>query len=341
MCWTSVIGGTDVNSGNIKNNDPIQLQQTIIYYRAELAKYKDKVKKYQDSFDYSLIEKLEQENFHLTNEKVELSHELYKLNKEIEKRTSDYKERIHLHEMQRKTYMISINNLQKTKTDLRLTNKQLTEVIKVLKEELNTDKYRNQKHDRQVSSLHQKIAEYKPTIEQLEYKLVDLFQEANNQVHSQIGKLDTSIKNRTQFEKERQQLMKEIEGKDKTIGKLQHEILDLKGQNEKYKDDITILEKSLSQKNDIQAGIDSFSSTSTPTIDSKTLVQLDHQIKEVLGKSLEYEEKLDAKLIVINDLEHKLDQLTIAIDNIKIFHLNRPVSRIRKSNSYISYNIVT
>ncbi|QBP40081.1 coiled-coil domain-containing protein [Paenisporosarcina antarctica] len=303
-----------MNTGNIKNNDPIQLQQTIIYFKAELAKYKGKVEKYKNNFDHSLIEKLEQENVHLTNDKAELSLEVYKLNKELERQTSDFKERIHLQEVQIKTSMNSINNLQKTKTDLRQMNKQLTEVIKTLKDGLNSDKYRNKKQDRQVLSLNQKLAEYKTTIEQHDSKLVELFQEANKKVYLKIEKLDISINDRIQSEEDRQYMIKEMEEKEKALEKLQHEIMNLTEQNEKYKDAITRLEKSLSEKND---GIGLFSSSSTPTIDSDMLLQLENQIKDVLGQSLDFEEKLAAKLIVINSLEHKLDQLTIEIDDIK------------------------
>ena len=80
-----------------------------------------------------------------------------------------------------------------------------------------------------------------------------------------------------------------------------------------------MLEIKLNQKNDSQAGMDYHSST--PTIDTETLIHLDHQIKEVVAKTLDYEEKLDAKLLVVNNLEQKLDQLTDEIDGIKIFSI--------------------
>jgi chromosome segregation ATPase len=117
----------------------------------------------------------------------------------------------------------------------------------------------------------------------------------------------------------RQRLLIELEEKNKAIGKLQHEIADLKEQNEKHSDAIAVVEKKLNQKNESREGPDSLSSISTPIIDSEELIQLDHQIKEVLAKSLDFEEKLDAKLLIINTLEHKLDQLTVEIDGIKVF----------------------
>jgi chromosome segregation ATPase len=298
------MGGTDVNSESIKNNDPVQLRQMIIFLKAELAKYKHEVKKYHESYHYSLAEKLEQEIVQLMNEKNALSEELHVLHEEFEKRTSEYDERIHLHEIQGKMYITSIDTLRKTKTGLWTTNKQLTEVIKDLKDRLDTELY----NDRQISSLDSKISEYKTTIEQLEYRLVHVIQETNKQVQYQIEKLDMTNQEHSQSEKMQRHLLKEIEEKNNTIGKLQHELLDLQEQKKKLE-----VEKSRSRKIVI--------STTPPTIDTKSLMQLDHQIKELLAKSMDYEEQLDAKLLVLNKLEHKLNQLTVEIDDIKVFSI--------------------
>ncbi|NYF26356.1 hypothetical protein [Sporosarcina sp. JAI121] len=490
-----------MNSEKIKNNDPLQLQQMIIFLKAELAKYKSEVKKYQDSYHYSVVENLELENIQLTKEKKDLAEELVKLNQEFEKRASDYKGPFQLQGIQGKRYITSIDTFQKTKTDLLPISKQLTEVINKLKDGANTDQQRYKKHDRQVTSLHKKLANNKTTIEQLEYTLVDLIQETNKQVHSQLEKLDIANKERTQSEKVKQRLLIELEEKNNTIGKLQHEISNLKEQNEKQTEAIAIGEKSLNykttieqleyklvdlilkenkqvhshlekldidnkertrsekekqhllieleeknntigklqheisnlkeqnkkhtdviaieeknlnnkatieqleyklvdfiqeankqlyiqikkldstkkeraqyekmrkhsiieieeknniigklqreisdlkeqnkkhsdaialvgkdrnQKSDSQSGPDTLTSISTPSIDSEALIQLDHQIKELLAKSVDYEEKLDEKLLIINSLEHKLDQLTVEIDGIDVFGTEGRVSK--------------
>ena len=47
----------------------------------------------------------------------------------------------------------------------------------------------------------------KQLLEQLEYKLVDLIQKENNQVHTQIEKLNITNEERLQFEEERQRLI--------------------------------------------------------------------------------------------------------------------------------------
>ena len=246
------MGGNDVNGENIKNNDPLQLQQMIIFLKAELAKHKSEVKKYQDSYHYSVVENLEQENLQLTNEKKELAEELVKLNQEFEKRASDNKGPVQLQGIQGQSYITSIDTFQKTKTDLLPISKQLTEVINKLKEGVNTDQHRYKKHDKQVSSLHKKLANNKTTIAQLENKLVDLFQETNKQVHIQMEKLDSTNKVRAQYEKVRQHLIKEIEEKNSIIGKLQHEISNLKQQNDKHSEAIAIKEINLTNKTTIE-----------------------------------------------------------------------------------------
>ena len=189
-----------------------------------------------------------------------------------------------------------------------------------LQHEISDLKEQNDKHSEAIA-IEGKNLKNKTTIEQLENKLVDLIQEENKQVHSHLKKLDIANKERTQSEKVRQRLLLELEEKNNTIGKLQHEISNLKQQNEKHSDAIAEVEKKLNQKNDSQAGIDSFSSISTPTIDPETLIQLDHQIKEVVAKSLDYEEKLDAKLLIVHSLEHKIDQLTVEIEDIQVIHV--------------------
>ncbi len=242
------MGGTDMNSENIKNNDPLQLQQIIIFLKAELARHKHEVKKHQNSYHYSVVENLEQENSQLTNEKNELAEQLVKLNQEFKKRASDYRGPVQLQGMQGNRFITSIDTFQKTKTDLLPISKQLTEVIDKLKDGVNTDQQRYKKHDRQVSSLLKKLENNKMTIAQLEYKLGDLIQEVNKQVHSQLEKLDMVSKERTQSEKVRERLLIEIEEKNNTIGKLQHEISNLKEQNEKHTEAIAIEEQKLTNK---------------------------------------------------------------------------------------------
>ena len=118
-----------------------------------------------------------------------------------------------------------------------------------LQHEINL-KQQNDKHTEAIA-IEEKNLTNKTTIDQLENKLVDLIQEENKQVHSQLEKLDIANKERTQSEKVRQRLLLELEEKNNTIGKLQHEISNLKEQNEKHTEAIAIEEKNLTNKTTI------------------------------------------------------------------------------------------
>lgn len=77
------MGGVDLNSEDFVSNDPLQLQQMIIFLEEEVDKYKSEVEKYQDSDHSSLIDLLERDNVQLMNDKNELSMELSALKKEF------------------------------------------------------------------------------------------------------------------------------------------------------------------------------------------------------------------------------------------------------------------
>lgn len=306
-------------SDNVKNNNPLQQQQIISFLKAELAKYKHEVKKYHYGYHQSLIEQLTLDNEHLMDEKNELAEELFRLNKELIKRTSDYKERIQSLETQRKEQLISIDTLQQTKNELSTTNNHLNEVIKKLKVELETKQY----NDRQAYSLHSKIAEYKSTIEQLEYRIVDHMQDANKHLQSKIDKLAMTNLQYKQSDKVKQHLIKELAKKQHTIEKLQQELAGTKAQHEHDK-----LALEMSQKNEHPTTSDSSPAMTTSTIDIETLNQLDQQIKKILAQSLDYEEQLATKQIVLHTLERKLDQLTVEVDDIKIFGVSGQISKV-------------
>lgn len=119
-----------MDSEVVKNNDPIQLQQMIIFLRAELAKYKNEVKRLRDSDYYELILRLERENVYLTKSKKDLSMELLKLKRNYEKELQLYNEEMERRELRRKKQIASIESLLKELTELRAENKVLKENIK-------------------------------------------------------------------------------------------------------------------------------------------------------------------------------------------------------------------
>lgn len=244
------MGGIDMISENTRYNNSQQLEQTIIYLKAELAKYKNEINKVQGDYYYSLAENLAYDNEQITAEKNELTEDLFRLNKELVKRTSEYKERIHSYEIQSKKQSDTIGTLQQTKSVLAM-------------------------------------------IVQLEYRLAN--------------QLSITNQERSESDQVKQYLLQEIDEKNNMIKQLRHELSVIQEQYDK-----------LVAKND------------TPIIETETLRQVDHQIKKILSQSFEYEEQLAAKLITLHTLEHKIAQLTVEIDEIKIFGVSGQISKVEQ-----------
>ena len=133
-------------------------------------------------------------------------------------------------------------------------------------------------------------------------RFVDLFQKAINQVHTQIENVSITNEERLRFEDGRRRLLKKIEEKNNKIEELQLEIINLKEQKKMSEDSIVtaVLKSEL-------AGT------------SEVLVQLERQMKEGITKSLESEEKWEAKLAVFDDLKQRyLKEIEEKSNKIKI-----------------------
>ncbi|MCG7335712.1 hypothetical protein MHZ95_10520, partial [Sporosarcina sp. ACRSM] len=292
-----------MNSENIKNNDPIQLKQMIIFLKAELTKYEHKVKEYKDSYHYSIIENLEQENVQLTKENDELKKQL--------------------HEMQRRRYSPAVDFVWKTKTDWLPVNKQLNEVMKKLKDDADTNQTRHRRQERQITSLHKKFKAHKSNLEQFEYRLIDLIQNMTNQVHNQLANVSITNEERHRFEDGRRRLLKKIEEKNIKIEELQHEMIEVKKQ------------KALSEDNMITATL---KSESTKTSDR--LLQLEYQLKEVVAKSLDAEKKRAAKLDIFDDMKQRYLK-EIEEKNSKIEELQHEMIEVKKQKVLSEDNMIT
>lgn len=270
-----------MNNGNFESKDPQELQQMIIFLQAEVAKYKDS--------DYgSLLDLLEQDNVQLMNDKNELSKELSSLQEEYKKLKIESQERMNLHELQ--------------------INKQPVKAVKSSKYEFTTNR---QKKDPSLQSM---LVGYKTTIEKLENKLVALIHEENKQVHVKIEKLEKISQDHNRSKQVEERLLKELEEKNSTLKKLRQDLLDLKVRSDKQNETITMQKKCLDQKKESIDRIEPITTLNKTTINAETLEQLDKQIKKILTESLEYEEKLNDKLTILNNFERKIDQLTLKIN---------------------------
>ena len=180
-----------------------------------------------------------------------------------------------------------IDLLEQDNVQLMHDKNELSKELSVLKKEFTTN--RNSESVRVDQSLQNMLDDYKTTFKKLENTLVDLIQEENKQIYYKIEQLEKVIQDNDQAKKVEECLLKELEGKSITIRELRQDLLDLKMKNEPV------------------------NSLNSPVINTETLEQLDNQIKKILTESLEYEKKLNDKLLVLNNFEQKIDQLTLEV----------------------------
>ncbi|MCS5502564.1 hypothetical protein NY607_15655 [Lysinibacillus sp. A4] len=196
----------------VKNNDPIQLQQMIIFLRAELAKYKNEVKRLRDSDYYALVLRLERENVQLTRHKKELSMELLKLKRDFDKELQAYDEEIQKREAQRKKQIASIETLLKELAELRAENKSLMDKIQASKE-VSID------------------PNEKSIVEGLDKKLSDYTTMASKQMENIIETLEKYHREKVESDSLHRHLLSELEMKNLDIERLSNEIVALKKQS--------------------------------------------------------------------------------------------------------------
>ncbi|MFJ6209475.1 hypothetical protein [Lysinibacillus sp. NPDC092081] len=260
----------------VKNNDPIQLQQMVIFLRAELAKYKNEVKRLRDSDYYSLVLRLERENVQLAKQKKELSMELLKQKRDHERKTKTYYDDIQAREIQKKKQLSSIEGLLKELEELRAENKLIKESLKFTKDELlsmNSD------------------ANYKTTVDVLENKLNVFARNISQQMKTIIEAIEKSHLEQANSDNLNKHLAKEIEEKSSDIAKLSEELADVKKH--------------------------SLSLSGKTKMNPEFLTHLDAQVNKVLAQSMDFEKQLNHKFRLLEDLDHKLNELTIEINTDK------------------------
>lgn len=196
----------------VKNNDPIQLQQMIIFLRAELAKYKNEVKRLRDSDYYALVLRLERENVQLTRHKKELSMELLKLKRDFDKELQAYDEEIQKREAQRKKQIASIEALLKELAELRAEKKSLMDKFQASKEA-------------SIDSNERSI------VEGIDKKLSDYTTIASKQMENILETLEKYHREKVESDNLHRHLLSELETKNLDIERLSNEIVALKKQS--------------------------------------------------------------------------------------------------------------
>ncbi|SFJ75244.1 hypothetical protein SAMN04487936_10445 [Halobacillus dabanensis] len=197
--------------------DTILLQQKIIHFKSELAKYKEKVKDYQENYHYALLEKLKKENAKLLEEQNALKKDRNVTSQELNKRIQGLEEQLakavklkeeQVHET--KLWKEKANQYQENYQDasqrvivLRKESSYLQDQLKQKQEELKT-------RDGELQNLQQqsnkKAAEYQSCIHEYEEESVSL--------KSLINELEATIKEYKTIKQEQETQLEYInEGK--------------------------------------------------------------------------------------------------------------------------------
>ncbi|MEK5330883.1 hypothetical protein [Lysinibacillus sp. FSL W8-0992] len=264
-----------MDNQSVKNNDPIQLQQMIIFLRAELAKYKNEINRLRDSDYYSLVLRLERENVQLTKRNKELAMDRMKLKRTNEKELKAYNEDIQRREIQRKKHISSIDTLLREIEHLRSENKELRQTTNANNNELLAIK-RNY------------VAEEKQAIESLEIQLSTFTKAANEKMNAIVEAIQRHDENNVH-----DYLVKELVERDNEINRLSFELMDIKNNN-----------------NTSAVGLNG----ENMSVNSKVLLNLDAKIQKIIAQSNDFEEQLEKKVRILDDLEHQLTQLAMEIN---------------------------
>ncbi len=169
--------------------DQIQLQQKIIYFKAELDKYKKQVKDYQENFHYALLEKLKEENENLKEENNQLAEDLTSARKSASKGSQSYENKILVYKENLVTLQNDNYDYQKRMSSMHEENKELKdkyEGLQVKMKRLNTQYYQQSSElvemGRLNISLKKELAENNENHEQKEKSM----QNEINKVHAQL-----------------------------------------------------------------------------------------------------------------------------------------------------------
>ena len=196
-----------MNMEYIKNNDPIQLQQMIIFLKAELDKNEQKVQAYENSYHHSVLDSLEQENEQLIKEKKELKQKL----REAQKK----KDRLHA------------QTLFNTKNAWFPLYKQFSKIEKQIQEKTLSQDQNRGNLEQEIVFIQKEFVEYKAILEQIEVKIINYIQKLTQQVHTEIKNVSFSNEEHFQLKKNEEQLREKLAKQKSEIVQLQNKIRQL------------------------------------------------------------------------------------------------------------------
>ncbi|UOQ45219.1 hypothetical protein MUN89_04525 [Halobacillus salinarum] len=294
--------------------DSIQLKQKLIYYKAELEKYKDKVQDYQDNYHYAMLEKLKKENEMLVNDNESLSIQL-RASKE------EFNRRLQAQENQGKVYKEKGDEMQKEITALKdelTTKKKATEELieevtaatkelehlKKIRSSLQTKKF---SLESQLQKTENEYTQYKLDTEEKMQKLNEVLKDTEAALtrktteKEQISDEYAHVKRALQDELAHQ--VNITEELNERIERLSEENVFLKEKNEAFR-----------QEEELFKTI----SSALPSKDTERAFEQNNldkdQLIEQIGSAINYEGPLNFYPYFIDFLENKVAELTEEID---------------------------
>ncbi|WP_139823717.1 hypothetical protein [Thalassobacillus devorans] len=191
-----------------KNNmgDPIQLQQKIIHFKAELAKYKEKVKDYQENYHYAQLDDLKEQNIQLLEDKAALDYQVEKMEQELRAAEEIIAEQ------------------QSDRSRLQIKNKSLQELLQKQESEFRVQK----------ENLTLRIEHLLKEKEKVQNKLIEL-EQSNRTLNEKNQKLTKELDDKRTSKKDSNEYEKWKQAKEETIEALTQDNMILKAQVEKLK----------------------------------------------------------------------------------------------------------
>lgn len=305
--------------------DTIVLQQKIIHFKSELAKYKEKVKDYQENYHYALLSKLKKENAELLQENEELikekgvaTEEAHRRIQGIESQLSNSQKRQEALQEEAAVWREKAERYQKNFSEI-------SQHLSSAKKEITQVEYRLHKKEKELDEI--KI-EWKKSIQEYEEKasahaarLADLsgenqsLKESMEMILQEKEELNGKVQGLESQQVERD---KQMDTYKKSLHQAEETYAELMNKQEKEKEEYTKLKAAYEDKdrkfNKLLAKNESQASRLKNSLEEKseqqaTIRHLKNELEKRSATSKAFEQKLPTLQDSIQKLKQEKDKL--------------------------------
>ncbi|MFC0561970.1 hypothetical protein [Halalkalibacter alkalisediminis] len=325
-------------STNVKMNDTIQLQQKIIYFKAELAKYQAKVKDYENDYHYSQLKKLKEENLQLMEEKKAISLQLKAASEEFENSLEEFKNQVVTFTEQESSFHSRLSQkqeeIERLKKEKETYEKDLgLKIDAALAKEKEINQHKIAKLEQTINGLKennealtsnlQKLNDERKSEEQKHVKFTQKIQSLQNELHD-------SNKDKSNFKKHNHDLQEEINHlKTKIIQMEDSQKIDTNETEIKLQETHVKLENALKNHQQYEKDISALNQENS---DLKTMTS---QLKEELLENKNHNKQLTEQITALQKASEDYSSLQEAHDLLKQEMQN---SQHHLNEMYIKFN---